>query len=175
MGGMNILILGGNSKHHYDWVRELAKALKSGKRKVVFLDYKHWQTDGSILIDDEINSAAELGDELGEYIVVAKSVGTIITALGVADGKLKPAGCLLLGMPLTIIKEYYPDFADKLTSLPRTVYLQNAEDPYGSAEMLEEYLEDKSPADYHMVTVPGDTHDYVNYTSIGEIVNDLAK
>lgn len=170
---MNILILGGNSKHHYDWVRELAKALQTDKTRVVYLDYKHWQTDGSLKIEDEINSAVALGDKLGEYIVVAKSVGTIITTLGVADGRLKPAGCLMLGTPLTVIKEYYPDFADKLTSLPRTVFLQNAQDPYGSAEMLEGYLEDKSPADYHVVTAPGDTHDYVDYDSIKELISDL--
>ena len=39
---MKILILGGNSPRHYDWIRELGGYLEATGHQVILYDYQHW-------------------------------------------------------------------------------------------------------------------------------------
>src|SRR5258706_12101649 len=100
---MNALILGGESPRHYDWVRTVAEHLKPAFDKVVYLDYRHWSAGGGSDIEYETAEVAKLTDDLGEYVIVAKSIGTVIATLGIASGTLKPARCVFLGLPLGLV------------------------------------------------------------------------
>lgn len=165
---MNILLLGGNSPRHYQWIRDLGAVLIDAGHTVLLHDYAHWST-GAPLADmpTEITRLEALIENEKDYIVIAKSIGTVIATLAVNQGVLRPKKCLLLGVPITGIAADTPGFAASVSALPRTVFVQNESDPYGSAEALLSFLELCHPAAYELdVVFNNDTHDYVDFERI---------
>ena len=162
---MKVLILGGNSPRHYDWNRQLAAVLgKSGFEPIIH-DYAHWQTGAPLAdMEAEIASVSEqLQSERG-YAIIAKSIGTVIATLAVARGELHPKKCVLLGVPYTGIASDTADFLPSLPTLPRTLFVQNEHDPYGSAEGLDALLERSYPPVYELsVAFDNATHDYIDF------------
>lgn len=167
---MNILILGGNSQRHYDWIRELGAYMEHHGHTVRLHDYRHWSTgEQAANIDGELERlSAEVAD-MNNYVVIAKSIGTVIAALGVARGILRPTRCVLLGIPLDGIAGRMPDFLPSLTTLPPTVIVQNEHDPYGVAGDVEAKVDAARMTNMRFVTVPdNDTHDYTDFARIEE-------
>lgn len=165
---MNVLILGGNSPRHYDWIRALGGYLENRGHAVTLHDYQHWTTgEPAADIDLELRLlAAEIAD-MDDYVVIAKSIGTVIAALGVARGILRPTRCVLLGVPLDGIAGRTPEFLPSLAALPATVVMQNEHDPYGAASNVKAQVDAANMADMHFVTVFGDsTHDYGDFAQI---------
>ncbi len=165
---MHILLLGGNSPRHYQWIRELETVLVAAGHTVVLHDYAHWATGASLAdINAEIERLKGSIDSEGDYVVIAKSIGTVIAALAINQGVLHPQKCLLLGTPITGIAGDTPAFAPSLAALPRTVFVQNEYDPYGSAETLNTFLHTYHPAAYELdVVFDNDTHEYVDFERI---------
>lgn len=167
---MNVLILGGQSPRHKAWVRDVDAALKPYFDRLKFLDYRHWD-DESLEpdLEYEVNCAAELAKDLGEYVVVAKSIGTVITSLAIARARLAPQKCLFLGFPLTVVERSLPGVADGITDLPETIFVQNEDDPLGSSSAVKAYVEANPPLKYSFEALPGDTHDYVDFELIARL------
>lgn len=165
---MNVLILGGNSARHYEWIRELGAVLVAAGHTVFLHDYTHWTTGASVAnINDEVTRVKSTIGEEGDYVLIAKSIGTVIAALAINQGILHPKKCLLLGAPITGIAGDTPAFAPSLSALPRTVFVQNEHDPYGSAETLNTFLQVHHPAVYELdVVFDNYTHDYVDFEQI---------
>ncbi len=160
---MNALILGGESPRHQTWVRQVADALRLPFEKVVFVDYKHWPEKAETDIAHEINAASEAARDLGEYVVIAKSIGTAITALAIKDGKLRPVRCVFLGFPLRGIVRRMAAEQEWLADLPPTVFVQNEHDPTGAAEDVAAYLKTAPLKQYRLHVLPNnDTHDYTD-------------
>lgn len=173
---MNILILGGRSKRHYEWVRELASKFMGSGLNATYYDYTHWQTDAEkVDIEDEIVSISKFAFSFGEYIIVAKSIGTVIATLGVAAGKLTPKGCVFLGVPANHFGQDLPDIRNLFTRLPKTFFIQNHADPLGSSTDIGEILQDYHPCDWDLITNSGDTHDYIDFNGIVDRTKELIK
>lgn len=175
---MNALVLGGMSSRHKVWVRHVTEALKPHFTEVVFLDYRHWDVEGGqIDIEYEIDQAAMLAKDLGDYVVVAKSIGTAIATLAAARGQLAPKRCLFMGFPLKVVQEDMPEVAVALSKLPKTTFLHNAHDPLGIGEDVGTYLQiNVAPRQYTLMILPGDTHDYVDLDQIVRLsVKDLGE
>jgi hypothetical protein len=171
---MNILILGGNSKRHFEWIREVKKALEPLADEIRLHDYKHWSEDSPEAdVEFEILAAAQTAEGLGDYILVAKSIGTVISTLGISRGLLKPRACLFMGMPLSVIPERFPDFGNDVTKLPQTIFLQNTDDPLGNSVDLENFIEKAPPENWQLVAANHDTHDYVNMKLIAQLTQQL--
>lgn len=166
---MNALILGGQSPRHYDWVRRVAEALKPHLNEVQFLDYRHWQNDAPVDLEYEISQASRLVTGMGnEYVIVAKSLGTMVATHGDALGLLHPSRCVFLGLPLKAFDEL-PDMPEGLKRLPPTVFVQNTRDPLGSFADVQTYVAAHSNAEARCLETPGDTHDYADFTLITEL------
>lgn len=165
---MKVLILGGNSPRHKQWIRELGDTLGVAGHEVTLQNYLHWDTgDKNVAIDYEISQAAAAMRKQSDYVIIAKSVGTVIATLGIARGELHPSKCLLLGVPFGGIAGRMPEFTPSLSKLPSTVFIQNDNDPYGSAAGLSDILAAAHPANYQFVIVDNnDTHDYLNFGQI---------
>ncbi|MGB4762038.1 MAG: hypothetical protein WBP12_01615 [Candidatus Saccharimonas sp.] len=165
---MTILLLGGNSLRHKQWIRDFGAALATHGHEVIMQDYRHWETsDGMADIDHEIAQATEAMQGKDEYAIIAKSIGTIIGAVAVARGLLHPSKVLMLGVPYKGIAGNTPEFAPALTTLPPTVFVQNEHDPYGDSTGLDTLLTNTHPHDYSVVVVPGNnTHDYTDFTQL---------
>lgn len=167
---MNALILGGMSPRHKEWVREVAAELEPHFETVRFLDYKHWDTpDAEMDLEYEIAQAAKLAEELGEYVVVAKSIGMVVATLANARGTLKPQYCVFMGLPLKVVTAEIPEFGSALPKLPATHFLHNEHDPLGSADKVKAYIEAHEPKGYDLLVSPSDTHDYVDFKLITDL------
>lgn len=171
---MNILILGGNSKRHYEWIRDVKEVLEPLADEVRLHDYKHWTNDDPEAdVAFEVSAAAKTVEDIGDYILVAKSIGTVISTFGISQGLLTPKACLFMGVPLQVIPERYPDFANDIAKLPHTIFLQNTKDPLGSSVDLEQYVQKAAPVDWRLTATAHNTHDYVNMDLITSLVQHL--
>lgn len=169
---MNVLLLGGQSPRHYDWVREFQTALQAHGHTVFIHDYTHWLSGGNdINLEVEIAAVAELAKDLQDYVIVAKSIGTVITTLGVARGLLIPKACVFLGFPLQVVQATYDtQVAEALAALPPTTCVHNEHDPLGSAVAMQAYISAYKPSEVRYITTPGDTHDYTDFERINELI-----
>lgn len=166
---MKVVILGGNSPRHYDWIRQLGGYLEAVGHQVVLHDYQHWTTGEAVAdIDDELQRLAGRLEGEENYVIISKSIGTVITVLGVARGVLRPARCVLLGVPYGGIAGQTPGFDEGLKLLPRTVVIQNDHDPYGSADLVTSVLDTAQNPNISLIVNPGDTHDYLDFAQIAE-------
>lgn len=166
---MNVLILGGNSPQHYDWIRELGGYLEAHGHVITLHDYRHWTTGASVAdIDEELARLAGIMKDKDDYAIISKSIGTVITALGVARGILRPSRCVLLGVPYDGIAGTTPDFDISLRRLPRTVVIQNEHDPFGAADLVAARLEAVRNPVITLVRTLGDTHDYLDFSLVAQ-------
>jgi predicted alpha/beta-hydrolase family hydrolase len=167
---MQALIFGGMSPRHQAWVRDVAAALQSDFDEVRLLDYRHWGSqNGAMDMEHEIAEAIKLAEGLTDYVVVAKSIGSVLTSLAIAHGLLAPRHCLFMGFPLRVVLEEFPETAEALPHLPPTTFLHNENDPLGTSDAVKAYLTDHAPRQYVLQTVPGDTHDYVDFELIARL------
>jgi len=167
---MNILLLGGNSPRHHGWVRELQAHLQDGGDEVTLHDYRHWETgDENADVPYEIDAVSNLANAQEHYMVIAKSVGTVIATRAIAQGKIHPSACVFLGVPHSSLGKHLPDIRQDLGVLPPTVFAQNSGDPLGSADLVKEYVAQNHPATWEFVATPGETHDYSDFQLIADL------
>jgi predicted alpha/beta-hydrolase family hydrolase len=169
---MHAVLLGGNSKNNQPWIRQVAGAFAPLFESCIVHEYAHWQSGaGSHFIDfnKELTLLAPKVQDLGEYIIFAKSVGTVLTAKGIQAGSLAPKGCIFTGVPLLLIKrEAYPFTAILQAYRHPTLFVQNTSDPAGSFVEVKTYVEENNllqPLN-HMVELPGNTHDYTDLSAL---------
>lgn len=128
------------------------------------MEYDHWSKGGEVAdITDEINKAQQLVVDWDEYVVLAKSIGTVIAALGHVNGNLNAQRYTLLGIPYEGIADRTPEFEPSLALLPPTVIIQNTADPVGSFLEVRRRLEVIDTSHIELIETPGDTHDYTDF------------
>lgn len=163
---MNALLLPGNSPRHAEWVEDLRSALLPGLAVVKTQQYRHWRTgEERADVAYETAEAKDNASGLDPYVIVAKSIGTVIAVKGVADGVLAPTKLILLGVPIrggTTVDE----FLGWLSSITTTVVIvQNTADPLGSFADVRTAFEKAGPH-VSFVELTGTTHDYLNFAAI---------
>lgn len=173
---MQVIILGGQSPRHYEWVRELRETLEFAGLPVVLHDYAHWiRGEHKIDFEAELALLAKVvAEQEDDYIIVAKSIGCILTVVGIARGLFKPKACLLLGVPIKTAKSYKELFAG-LAAMPTTIFAQNEHDPFGSYEAVKTFARPVVPPATLFVELPGHTHDYADFELIAVLTARLAK
>lgn len=130
---MNALLLPGNSQRHSKWMGDLKLAISPLLETIVSSHYKHWKTGEECAdVDYEILLAKESTKELGEYIIIAKSIGAVIAAKGTNNGAISPKKLILLGVPVNgvVSAKLFAEYLTKIT-IP-IVIIQNTNDPLGS-------------------------------------------
>lgn len=169
---MNIVILGGNSPAHKQWIRDLGAHLESDKHNVFLHDYKHWNSgDESADIEYEIRQVGDKFGNLTDCLIIAKSVGTVIATLAVAHSRIKPTKTVLLGIPIDGVAGETEGFAASFYLLPETQILQNQHDPYGSSSGIENFLGQHGTEKHRLHIIDNvDTHDYQDFDLISELV-----
>lgn len=170
---MKVLVLGGQNPTHFDWVRELREIFEEAGMLVVLHDYAHWLRDEpNIDFAAELKAITALAADLGDYIIVAKSIGTILATVGIAQDQLQPKATVFLGFPLKSF-EHNEDVASALSHLPTTIFVQNEHDPLGSYDDLQTYLQPLVPPTSIMIPLSGETHNYTDFTMITQLAQKL--
>lgn len=167
---MNALLLPGNSSRHGEWVEKLKLAVASSFGLTEAQHYLHWQNGGDKAdIDYEIGVAERKTKQLEPYIIIAKSIGTAISAKGVAEAKLKPKKLILLGVPINggVSKDLFSEWLQQI-DIP-VVLVQNSSDPYGLFSEIKDAFVGKG-RDIAFVEFPGETHDYLDFEAIAKLI-----
>ena len=169
---MNVIILGGNSIKNQEWVLEVARHLKAKFHTVYPHIYEHWQSGSNFIdLDHEAKALRKADVFNGEYLVIAKSVGCVLTLKLTSEYSLNPAACVLLGFPLAVIQQAdaWP-VSDWLANLKcKTTFVQNDEDPVGSHEEVQAYLAEYGLQGKEVLAWKGATHDYLDFDEIVKI------
>lgn len=166
---MNALLLPGNSPRHQAWIEELRTAVMPRFQQTLTLHYRHWQSgEPEADVDYELGVAEALADNLDQFVIIAKSIGTAIASDGVSKGALKPKKLILLGLPISssYASERYKDWFDNIAI--DILIAQNTNDPLGSFADVKQAFEKLQ--NVSLVELPGNTHDYLDFEAIKKLI-----
>lgn len=159
---MNLILLAGNSISNKEWIEEVEASLKPFFTKTEVHYYQHWST-GDELIDfeKELELLSEDAKDFGQYVIFAKSAGTLLTLKGVKEGKLQPVKCIFAGTAINWGREKNFSVDEWLEnySIP-TLFIEKTNDPACSFEDLAKLLENKSVKNYSLKEITGSNHHY---------------
>ncbi len=167
---MNALLLPGNSSRHGEWIEKLKTALLPYLDDVKTQHYRHWQSgEERADINHEITVAKQQTDGFEPYVVVAKSIGTVIAVKATAEQVLHPEKLILLGIPVNggAQAELFRQWL-RLVNAP-VIIIQNTSDPLGSFDQVKTAFEGASD-NLSFVELPGDTHDYLDFATIAKLI-----
>lgn len=163
---MKLIVLSGNSKRNKEWADGAAAASATIFGDVYKHYYRHWETGEELInFDFELGQVAEQVGT-GEFAVFAKSAGSVLTINGNYLGKLKPAKCLFVGLPLGT-PEQEAQLGEKIRALtvPVTI-IQNTNDPYSNFARVKNFLDQLQLPNVTLLETPGDNHDYLDFDLI---------
>lgn len=129
---MKLFLLGGNSKSNKDWIREVHANLKTHYDEAEILYYDHWEMEDNDEIDLDLEMAklVELVKDCDEYMIFAKSAGTLVTLKAIHQKKLNPRKIIFVGLPVNWGKEKGYEFEEWLKSLTHpATFIQKKSDP----------------------------------------------
>jgi hypothetical protein len=165
---MDLILLGGNSVSNRAWVEEVLEKLKDLFDNTHIQYYKHWKENKELIdFDYEINELVKNVARFREYVIFAKSVGTLVTIKTILDGRIHPKFCIFVGIPVYWAKEkgFDVDTWFKNFDYP-TLVVQNTNDPVCSFKDLETYLKENSVKGFVLKETVGDTHHYPDLEKI---------
>lgn len=172
---MQIIYCSGNSIDNKNWI-ETVKSKFDEFSTGNILYYDHWD-NGNEWIDLklELETLRKLVEGKTDYIVFAKSIGTILTLKSISEGFFYPKSAVFCGLPYSSAKHENVDINNCLRNLTiPTVFIHNEFDKVGSARDLEEILKANSPADYKLIIKTGNiTHKYEDYEELVNVTKDL--
>ena len=165
---MNILGLPGKNSATGPWMEEILSQIDLPEDTRNTQYYKAWQEAGS-----EIDEVVELDLAAGfdPNLIVAKSMGSILTLIGVGAGKLKPTACVLIGVPVNGLleteKSVLQNWQDTGISL---LCIQQTSDVTGTYEQLED-LAPEANGLVTLVEIAGSDHVYSDVPELTQIIN----
>jgi len=168
----DIVILGGNSKKNIEWLNKMSDAY-SLSYKVYSIFYESWrQEEKDIDINEELIKLKKYDKEHKDYIVVAKSMGTIITLLAIKNKIINPKLIILEGIPVKYIEDRNYDLHDlfiEANNKTKVYVIQQKNDYQCSSEKLIKEI----PYFIPIITVPGKDHGYNDINDIKIIVDTI--
>lgn len=178
-----IILLGGNSYEHKEWLTYLKKSLKKifndrdGEYEILSYSYKHWIL-GDDLIDFtyEYNQIKKMYSGNKSVIFIAKSVGTLLAFKLIYDEVINPQYCVFMGVPINWAYDYNfkIDNWSRNFNIP-TLFLQNSQDPHYSSDMLKQYLDIQNISNFKYITFKNSTHKYEEFDEINKEIVTFKK
>lgn len=174
---MRIILLSGQNISNKEWIENVEKKFQEKFTNTKISYYDHWEKrkeKADIELEtkkflDIVNSSDE------EYILFAKSIGSIIFFNSLKDLVKKPKGVLIVGMAYNLGKKLNYDFTDleKYTSYPVNVY-QKEFDPAGSyTEVMNISGDNVVVNKYECIGEENNNHRYENYDYLLELLSRL--
>ncbi|MBI4973613.1 hypothetical protein HZC27_03325 [Candidatus Roizmanbacteria bacterium] len=171
---MNLILLPGNTDQV--WIKEVEKNIFSFFDNLYLIEYAH-HAKGKYLIDlnYELNALSKLiqTEKIDDYVIFAKSAGTLLTIKGIHEGVLNPQKCIFLGVPINWAYHYKFNIDAWIQnySIP-TLFIQQTNDLYYSFKELKSYLNGFSVKNSQIFEVAGSDHHYSNIEEMKKLVKN---
>jgi predicted alpha/beta hydrolase family esterase len=174
---MKIILLGGNSKGNIEWLKQLESELGKYYNDIFSHYYNHWKTNESpIDLDQELENLQKELKNIENYVIIAKSAGTLLTLKGIYEHKLNPTLCVFIGTPILWAQENNFDVNSWLKDYSLlTLFIHQANDPAISSNEFEALLKELNCKNYNLYVIPGDDHEYSDFQIIVEAINSFFK
>lgn len=172
---MELILLSGNSVNTKGWIESVEEELRGLFDSTHIQYYKHWKSGEKLIdIEYELDALIKYLENKGNYIIFAKSAGSIIALKGIAEGKLSPEKCMFAGVPIKWcdelnlpVREWIKDY-----STP-TFFIQKTNDPIMDAKGLNGLLESSKVKKYKFIEIKGNDHHYENLTELRNLMKEL--
>lgn len=171
---MNLILFGGNSQRNKQWIHWVDSKLSPYFDDSIVVDYGHWDGKGdSIDFNFELSRLSNMITGNDEYIVFAKSVGSILALKAMPVRILQPSHCIFTGLPISLYDLEDASLIELLqnNNVPTTIF-QNSEDPMGRFDQLKDYINKTSATNYKLHELNGNTH---SYDDLGQIIVHIQK
>lgn len=173
---MHLIILPGNSKKYNEqWLYNSKKHFKDLFESVTTHYYKHWKENtDSIDLNHEVKKLTEKTENLDNYIIYAKSAGTVTTIKALDQNKISPKKCIFVGCPFKWAAENDPQFKKRFNSIKvPTLFIQQTNDPFFKYKSLEGFINKNPLENYQLIEIVGGNHAYDNYGEIKQMIIDF--
>jgi len=174
---MHLIILPGNSKEYNEqWLYDSEEAYKDMFESTTTHVYESWKTGEEIAdVQVEADKLAEETKKLdGEYMILAKSIGTITTVTAVGQGKIAPKKCVFVGCPWGSFANRKGDFEELISKYKvPTLFVQQTDDMFFKYTELEKVIEEYKIENYNLIEIEGNNHAYDNYDEIKQWMKDF--
>lgn len=171
---MHLIILPGNSKEYNEqWLYDSEKTYKDLFDSTTVHVYESWKTGGATAdVQVEVEKLSEEAKKLaGDYVILAKSIGTIITMTAVGQGKISPKKCIFVGCPWGGKQGEFETLISKY-KVP-TLFIQQTDDMFFKHAQLEEVIKKYGIKNYDLIEIGGNNHAYDNYDGIKQRIKDF--
>jgi hypothetical protein len=168
-----LIILGGNASNNITWLKKLKKVYEKDY-DVITIYYDHWNSDKKIDFDLELKKIKKIVMDLNDYYVLAKSVGSVISLIGIESQTIKPKGIIILGFPLRYLEANNLNIDSTIkaaTAKTKVLLIQQKNDPVGG---YNEVLK-KLPNSIETVEIAGNHHVYSNFNCIKALADNFIK
>lgn len=166
---MKILGMPGQNAATGPWMDSVLAAIAGGGDECKTLYYDFWN-DGTGRPDppQEIQKVVDFGPDL----VVAKSMGTLLTVRALVNQRVAPSRCVLIGMP---IGNANPELRAVLGAwhergIP-TLFIQQTDDRTGNFAQLAELVQAIAPNSLR--EIPGDDHVYSDVDQLATLISEF--
>jgi len=170
----NLIILPGNGPINKEWAEKARDFFALHFKSVSIQYYDHWQNGSELIdIDAELKKLTDTVKSLqGEILILAKSVGTILTMYAVYSKTIDPSyisKCVFVGLPPEWARTngFDIDSWSVAFTVPTTL-IQNDNDPVAKAEDIRKEQASGKFSDMTLIEVKGDDHVYGDFDEIGK-------
>lgn len=177
--GMRLLLLGGKSLDQQQWIREVERELAPHFAATHVLDYNHWREGTSVEdIPHEVESLLSLADSISrEYVLFGKSMGTLVAAEAIRQGRVNPRYCIFAGVPFRP-EPSHPDNQARFSYFAGyetpTLVLQNPDERFMRPEQLRRAFDKLGIKDCEIVPGTGGIHSY-DAASLPQLVENYVR
>lgn len=168
MNNKHLLILGGNSKNNILWLSEFKNEF-SKDYEVCDIFYEHWKKNNEINFYTELEKIEQAVINIKEFSIISKSIGSVISIIGISEKKIKPKKVVILGYPLKLINEKKPNVNLLIKEISKEIevlVIEQKDDPIGKYKDVKNELNNMN-----IIEIPGNDHCYDDINIIKPIID----
>lgn len=171
---MKILLLAGQGINNKTWIEEVRDTFKTVYDDCEIMYYDHWESgEPKADVDKESEKLINIVNGInGEYMIFAKSIGSVIYLNSIGRLSKQPVKVVLVGVPYNLATEKGYDFntLKALVDYPVSIW-QKESDPYAGFNELSGIAGGSvSVNKYEVEGEPSDDHHYASMEKLLEII-----
>lgn len=174
---MKIILLAGQSILNKEWIEEVEGEFNKEFPNTSVIYYDHWDSGSKdVNIEIETSKLLNMVDECdGEYMVFAKSIGTVVFYNSLKNLTKMPKGVLMVGIPYDSALGMGFDMEKLRDMVDFSINIYQKElDPFGKLEDIRRLEGGKVKVNEYVCTDEGnDNHHYANTKYLLELIRGL--